>query len=497
MNSSENSFENPFGNPFGNPFATLTDLASGLASQSFSSVELTRFYLDRIARLDRSFNCFITVTADLALEQAARADTRRRSATATALTGLPIAYKDIYCTAGVRTSCGSRMLDNFIAPYDATVVARFAAAGAVMLGKTNMDEFAMGSSCETSFYGPTRNPWDSGRVPGGSSGGSAAAVAAGLTPAATGTDTGGSIRQPAALSGICGLKPTYGSVSRYGMVAFASSLDQGGPMARSVADLALLYDVMAGFDPNDSTSISMPDATKADDGDARLTIGLPREYFAALTDPDFANVYETARRVLEELGHRCVDVSLPHTAAAVPTYYVVACAEASTNLARYDGVRYGYRCEDPKDLTDLYERSRSEGFGEEVKRRILTGTYALSIGYYDAYYLKAQRVRRLIRDDFTAAFVHVDALLTPTAPGTAFPIGHINDPVQMYQQDVFTVPASLAGIPALALPCGFLHGLPIGMQLMGPHFHDRRLLRLGAAYQRETDWHRRTPTLPE
>jgi aspartyl-tRNA(Asn)/glutamyl-tRNA(Gln) amidotransferase subunit A len=484
-------------NAFENPFATLTELGSSLASQKFSSVELTRYYLDRIARLDRTFNSFITVTAERALEQAARADIRRKDGTATALTGVPIAYKDIFCTAGVRTSCGSRMLDNFIAPYDATVVARCAGAGAVMLGKTNMDEFAMGSSCETSYYGPTRNPWDVACVPGGSSGGSAAALAAGLTPAATGTDTGGSIRQPAALSGVCGLKPTYGSVSRYGMIAFASSLDQGGPMARSVADLALLYDVMAGFDPRDSTSMAAPARAAAVDPDAHLTIGLPREYFAALADPELALAYDAARRALENLGHRFVDVSLPHTAAAVPTYYVVACAEASTNLARYDGVRYGYRCVDPKDLTDLYERSRSEGFGDEVKRRILTGTYALSIGYYDAYYLKAQRVRRLIRDDFTAAFTHVDALLAPTTPGTAFPIGHINDPVQMYQQDVFTVPASLAGIPALALPCGLLRGLPIGMQLMGPHFADRRLLDLGAAYQQATDWHRRTPPLPE
>jgi aspartyl-tRNA(Asn)/glutamyl-tRNA(Gln) amidotransferase subunit A len=482
------------------PFATLTELAGELEAGRFSSVELTRHYLERIARLDSGYNSFITVTPERALAQAARADARRRAGDATVLTGLPIAHKDIFCTAGIRTSCGSRMLDNFIAPYDATVVARLDAAGTVTLGKTNMDEFAMGSSCETSFYGPTRNPWDPGRVPGGSSGGSAAALAAGLTPAATGTDTGGSIRQPAALSGICGLKPTYGSVSRYGMVAFASSLDQGGPMARSVADLRLLFDVMAGFDPKDSTS--MPDgatllsARSANDPGRPLTIGLPREYFAALRDPDLAAIYAEARRVLETLGHRIVDVSLPHTAAAVPTYYVIASAEASTNLARYDGVRYGYRCADPKDLTDLYERSRSEGFGSEVKRRILTGTYALSIGYYDAYYLQAQRVRRLIRDDFLQVFAGVDALLAPTTPDVAFPIGHISDPIEMYQQDVFTVPASLAGIPALALPCGFQRGLPVGMQLMGAHFSDVRLLGLGAAFQRETDWHRRT-ALPE
>ncbi len=474
------------------PFATLTDLKDGLSAGDFSSVELTQFLLDRIARLDIRYNSFITVTPERALAQAAAADARLRAGTAGALTGLPIAHKDIFCTRGVRTSCGSRMLDNFVAPYDATVVARLDAAGAVMLGKTNMDEFAMGSSCETSYYGAVRNPWDTTRVPGGSSGGSAAAVAAGLTPAATGTDTGGSIRQPAALSGICGLKPTYGSVSRYGMVAFASSLDQAGPLARSVADLALVFDAIAGYDAKDSTSAMRADGV-ADTVGKRLRLGLPREYLAALTDAEFAEVFDAARRELEALGHTCVEVSLPHTAAAVPTYYVVASAEASTNLARYDGVRYGHRCEAPADLTDLYERSRSEGFGREVKRRIMTGTYALSVGYFDAYYLKAQRVRRLIRDDFLAAFETVDALLTPTAPGVAFPIGGISDPVEMYQQDVFTVPASLAGIPALVLPCGFLRGLPVGMQLMGPHFGEARLLTLGADYQRVTDWHRRTP----
>ena len=480
-----------------NPFSTLTDLAEGLRSRHFSSVELARFYLDRIERLDLDYNSFITVTRDRALTQAATADTKLRTGTATPLTGLPIAHKDIFCTAGVRTSCGSKMLDTFIAPYDATAVTRLDAAGAVTLGKTNMDEFAMGSSCETSYYGPVRNPWDTSRVPGGSSGGSAAAIAAGLTPAATGTDTGGSIRQPAALSGICGLKPTYGCVSRYGMVAFASSLDQGGPMARSVADIALLIDAMAGFDARDSTSAQQGHdgnaSTAASEPSSPLRIGLPAEYLAMLTEPALARVFDEARRVLESLGHTLVEVSLPHTAAAVSTYYVVASAEASTNLARYDGVRYGHRCDAPVDLTDLYERSRSEGFGREVKRRILTGTYALSVGYFDAYYLKAQRVRRLIRDDFIAAFQTVDALLTPTTPSTAFPIGQISDPVEMYQQDVFTVPASLAGLPALALPSGFHDGLPVGMQLVGPHFSESRLIGLGAHYQRATDWHHRTP----
>ncbi len=480
-----------------NPFSTLTDLAHGLRTRQFSSVELTRFYLDRIERLDVEYNSFITVARERAHAQAAAADAKLRTKSATPLTGLPIAHKDIFCTAGVRTSCGSKMLDTFVAPYDATAVARLDAAGVVTLGKTNMDEFAMGSSCETSYYGPVRNPWDPTRVPGGSSGGSAAALAAGLTPAATGTDTGGSIRQPAAFSGICGLKPTYGCVSRFGMVAFASSLDQGGPMARSVADIALLLDAMAGFDTRDSTS-----AQKGHDGHAAeaaaspsrsLRIGLPKEYLAMLTDPALARVFEEARRKFEGLGHSMVEISLPHTRAAVATYYVIAGAEASTNLSRYDGVRYGHRCESPVDLTDLYERSRSEGFGREVKRRILTGTYALSVGYFDAYYLKAQRVRRLIRDDFVSAFESVDALLTPTTPSTAFPIGQISDPVEMYQQDVFTVPASLAGVPALALPSGFHDGLPVGMQLIGPHFSESRLIGLGADFQRATDWHSRTP----
>ena len=484
-----------------NPAATLTDLAAGLRAGDFSSVELVRYYLDRIERLDIHYNSFITVTRERALVQAAAADVSLHAGNAGPLTGLPIAHKDIFCTRGVRTTCGSRMLDNFVAPYDATAVARLVTAGMVMLGKTNMDEFAMGSSCETSFYGPVHNPWDTTRVPGGSSGGSAAAVAAGLTPAATGTDTGGSIRQPAALSGICGLKPTYGAVSRYGMVAFASSLDQGGPMARSVADIALLNEAMAGFDAKDSTSAVRDAANSRAENVAaasgrRLTIGLPKEYFAVLADTAFARVYDEARRTLEALGHRFVEVSLPHTPFAVPAYYVIASAEASTNLARYDGVRYGYRCAAPTSLTELYERSRGEGFGREVKRRILTGTYALSVGYFDAYYLKAQRVRRLIRDDFTTAFKTVDALMAPTAPGTAFPIGQISDPVEMYQQDVFTVPASLAGIPALAVPCGFHHGLPVGMQLMGAHFGEARLLELGGDFQRATNWHLRTPNLP-
>jgi aspartyl-tRNA(Asn)/glutamyl-tRNA(Gln) amidotransferase subunit A len=471
--------------------SSLRALAARLERGEVSAVELTRSCLEAIDA--STLNAFITVTPERALAQAEAADRRRRDGAATALTGIPIAHKDIFCTRGVRTSCGSRMLDRFIAPYDATVVENLDAAGVVVLGKTNMDEFAMGSSNESSWYGPVRNPWDVARVPGGSSGGSAAAVAAGLVALATGTDTGGSIRQPSAFTGICGLKPTYGRVSRFGMVAFASSLDQGGPMARSVEDLELALSFMAGFDPRDSTSAEVAVAAAATKPVTEFTIGLPREYFAALRSSALAAAYDEARRVLGRLGARFVDVSLPRTEVAVPTYYVIASAEASTNLSRYDGVRFGHRCDAPVDLADLYQRSRSEGFGREVKRRILTGTYVLSVGYYDAYYVKAQRVRRLIRDDFEAAFRSVDALLTPTCPGVAFPIGAIGDPIEMYQQDVFTVPASLAGIPALSLPCGLVDGLPIGMQLLAPHFDEATLFALGRAYQSETNWHLTRP----
>jgi aspartyl-tRNA(Asn)/glutamyl-tRNA(Gln) amidotransferase subunit A len=485
-------------------YATIMDLAQGLRSGAFSATELTRFFLERIVRHDTALNAFITCTEDLALAEAAAADARLRAGTATPLTGIPIAHKDLFCTRGVRTSCASRMLDNFVAPYDATVVERMRGAGMVMLGKTNMDEFAMGSSTENSWYGRGSNPWDRARVPGGSSGGSAVAVAAGLTPAATGTDTGGSIRQPAAFCGISGLKPTYGRVSRYGMVAFASSLDQGGPMARDVRDLALLLGAMGGFDPRDSTSAERPIEDAAFDSPAAtnwasrpLTIGLPREYFSALTDRALQTLLDDARQVLEKHDIRFADVSLPHTTAAVPVYYVIASAEASTNLSRYDGARFGYRCERPRDLADMYQRSRSEGFGAEVKRRILTGTYALSVGYYDAYYVKAQRIRRLIRDDFVHAFADIDLILAPTAPNVAFAHDQLlADPIAMYQQDIFTIPANLAGLPALALPCGFSDGLPVGMQLIGPHFAERALLEAGARYQSATDWHRRRPPLP-
>ncbi len=477
---------------------TLTEQAAALRRGDYSATELTAAYLARIDARNNALNAFVTVTAEAAIQAAAAADAALASGCAGPLAGIPIAHKDIFCTDGVRTSCASRMLDNFIAPYDATVVERLAAAGAVMLGKTNMDEFAMGSSNETSFYGPVRNPWDLDRVPGGSSGGSAAAVAAGLCSAATGTDTGGSIRQPAALTGICGLKPTYGRVSRYGMVAFASSLDQAGPMARSAADMALLLQAMAGFDPRDSTSIDRPVPDYAAALEQPLTglrVGLPAEYFNAGLDAAMGDAVRAALTELERLGAQLVDINLPHTALSVPAYYVVAPAEASSNLARYDGVRYGYRAQNPVDLTDLYKRSRSEGFGAEVKRRILVGTYVLSAGYYDAYYLKAQRVRRLIREDFLTAFGQVDVIAAPTTPQPAFRLGEKqHDPVAMYLSDIYTIAANLAGLPALSVPCGLVQGLPVGLQLIGRDFDEARLLNVAHRYQQATDWHtRRAP----
>ncbi|MEJ2130310.1 MAG: Asp-tRNA(Asn)/Glu-tRNA(Gln) amidotransferase subunit GatA [Gammaproteobacteria bacterium] len=477
---------------------TLKALTEQLARGEASSEELTRDAIARIKAHQDALNAFITVTEDAALEAAREADAARAAGRAGPLTGAPIAHKDIFCTRGVRTSCGSRMLDNFISPYDATVVARLNAAGTVMTGQNNMDEFAMGSSNETSFYEPARNPWDLQRVPGGSSGGSAAAVAAGLVPAATGTDTGGSIRQPAAFCGITGLKPTYGRVSRYGMVAFASSLDQGGPMARSAEDLALMLTAMAGFDPRDSTSVDRPldnyEAALALDPSG-VRIGLPRQYFEGIRDARITDALDTVRGELEKQGAHVQEVSLDHTRLAVPAYYVIASAECSTNLSRFDGVRYGHRCANPEDLEDLYMRSRDEGFGMEVKRRILTGTFALSVGYFDAYYLKAQQVRRLIRDDFLRAFEQVDVLLTPTTPTTAFELGEkLTDPVEMYQQDVFTTPASLAGVPAVSVPAGFVDGLPVGFQLIGPHFDEGRLLAVAHAWQSATDFHLRTPS---
>jgi aspartyl-tRNA(Asn)/glutamyl-tRNA(Gln) amidotransferase subunit A len=476
---------------------TLAELAEALRAGETSSEELTRHFLGRIHALDENLNAFISVTEDAALETARAADRTRAEGGAGPLTGLPIAHKDIFCTAGVRTSCGSRMLDNFVSPYDATVVARLKTAGVVMLGKTNMDEFAMGSSNETSWYGPVRNPWDTGRVPGGSSGGSAASVAARLVPAATGTDTGGSIRQPAALTNITGLKPTYGRVSRYGMIAFASSLDQAGTLTASAEDAAMLLGAMAGHDPRDSTSVDEPvpdytaDLDKPLDG---LRVGVVEEFFDDGLDPRNAKVVEDALDVLRGLGATVARVSLPNLSLSVPTYYVVAPAECSSNLSRYDGIRFGYRAEDPQDLADLYRRSRGEGFGAEVKRRIMTGTYVLSAGYYDAYYLKAQRVRQLIAEDFRQAFEGVDLIAGPTSPTPAFEIGSkVDDPITMYLNDIYTIGVNLAGLPGISVPCGFVDDLPVGLQLIGNHFDESRLLNAAHMFQKETDWHRRTP----
>ena len=476
---------------------TLTRLAEGLRRRSFSSVELVGELLARIEKSQPLLNAFISVTAAQALEAARAADRTLAARGGGALTGVPIAHKDIFCTAGVRTTCGSRMLDNFVAPYDATVVAKLKGAGAVVLGKTNMDEFAMGSSNETSFYGPVRNPWNPQLVPGGSSGGSAAAVAARLVPGATATDTGGSIRQPAALCGITGIKPTYGRVSRYGMVAFASSLDQGGTLTASAADAALMLREMAGFDARDSTSVEreVPDYVAAlEEPIAGLRIGLLAEFFDKGLEADNERCVREALKVFGGLGARVTQVSLPHLPLSVPVYYVVAPAECSSNLARYDGVRFGHRCEKPRDLNDLYRRSRGEGFGAEVKRRVMTGTYVLSAGYYDAYYLKAQRVRALINADFARAFEEVDVLIGPTTPTPAFPIGaKTSDPITMYLNDIYTIGANLAGLPAISVPCGFVQGLPVGLQIVGPHFSEARVLTAAHAFQRATDWHTRIP----
>ncbi|GAA5523986.1 glutamyl-tRNA(Gln) amidotransferase subunit A [Microbulbifer aestuariivivens] len=472
---------------------TIADIIKGLRERQFSSVEITRQLLARIQQLDPSYNSFISVTADRALAQAAAADARLASGDAPALCGVPIAHKDIFCTNGVRTSCGSRMLDNFVPPYDAAVIENFEQAGAVSLGKTNMDEFAMGSSNESSFYGPVKNPWDTSRVPGGSSGGSAAAVAAQLCPGATATDTGGSIRQPAALTNTTGVKPTYGRVSRWGMIAFASSLDQGGPIARTAEDAALMLSVMAGSDSRDSTNLQRPaeNFTRAlHESIAGLRIGVPKEYFGEGLNSATGDRVQAALAEYEKLGAELVDISLPHTHLAVPAYYVIAPAEASANLSRFDGVRYGHRCENPADLRDLYMRSRGEGFGEEVQRRILVGTYALSAGYYDAYYNKAQQVRRLIKQDFVQAFEKVDVIMGPTAPSPAFALGAKQaDPVSMYLEDIYTIAINLAGLPAMSLPCGTVDGLPVGLQIIGNYLDEARMLNVAHRYQQATDWH--------
>ncbi len=477
---------------------TLAELRNGLANKAFSSVELTQHFLDRISQLDKQYNSFITITAEQALAQAKAADEKRANGEAQALTGIPLGHKDIFCTEGVRTSCGSKMLDNFVPPYNATIIEKFNQTGAVSLGKTNMDEFAMGSSNESSFYGPVKNPWAPDCVPGGSSGGSAAAVAARLAPATTGTDTGGSIRQPAALCGITGLKPTYGRVSRYGMIAFASSLDQGGPMTRTAEDAALMLNVMAGFDEKDSTCIDQPvpdySANLNDDLNG-LTIGLPKEYFGEGLDPAIELAVQTAIKEYEKLGAKVKEISLPNTGLAVPCYYIIAPSEASANLSRFDGVRYGYRCDNPKDLNDLYTRTREEGFGEEVKRRILIGTYALSAGFYDAYYKKAQQIRRLIKNDFVAAFNEVDVIMGPTVPNTAFKLGEkTNDPVAMYLEDIYTIATNLAGLPGMSVPAGLVEGKPVGLQITGNYFAEAKLLNVAHQYQQVTDWHTLSPT---
>ncbi len=478
--------------------APLTELSASLAGGKVSSVELTQLFLDRIAKLDGGLNAFITVDPARALGEARAADARRAAGETGPLLGIPVAHKDIFCTQGMATTCGSKMLANFVAPYDAHVVEQFAKAGAVLLGKTNMDEFAMGSSNESSFFGPVRNPWRTSAVPGGSSGGSAAAVAARMAPVATGTDTGGSIRQPAALTGISGLKPTYGLVSRYGMIAFASSLDQGGPMGKTAADLAILLNAMTGFDARDSTSLERPKEDYARDLEAPLAgmrIGLPKEYFGDGVDADVAARVREAIRWYEGQGAKVVEITLPNTHLAVPVYYVLAPAEASSNLSRFDGVRYGHRTAEYADLYEMYCKSRAEGFGAEVKRRILVGAYVLSHGYYDAYYLQAQKIRRLIARGFTEAFTQCDLIMGPVAPSTAFEIGALSsDPVQMYLNDIFTIPASLAGLPGMSIPCGFDgRGLPVGLQVIGNYFSEARMLNAAHQYQKATDWHLRVP----
>lgn len=476
---------------------SIAEISQNLKNKVFSSVEVTQHFLDRIKKLDGNLNTFITLTEDQALAQAKEADKRLAKGDENVLCGVPIAHKDIFCTEGVRTTCGSRMLENFVPPYDATVVKNYAAAGAVTLGKTNMDEFAMGSSNETSYFGKVHNPWNHKCVPGGSSGGSAAAVAAMLAPGATATDTGGSIRQPAALCGITGLKPTYGRVSRWGMIAFASSLDQGGVMARSAQDAAILLNTIASYDAKDSTCVNEPVPNYLSqihnklDG---LKIGVPDEYFGEGLDPGTQEAVAEAIRTLEGLGARMESISLPHSSLSVPAYYVIAPAECSANLSRFDGVRYGHRCEDPKDLMDLYKRSRGEGFGEEVKRRILVGTYALSAGYYDAYYRKALQVRRLIKQDFVDAFKRVDVILGPTSPSPAFEFGSkSNDPVAMYLEDIYTIATNLAGLPGMSIPCGLVDNKPVGLQLIGNYFQEGRILNVANEFQQHTDFHTYAP----
>ena len=478
---------------------SLKEQLQGLKKGSFSSTELTSHYLERIEKYDDELNSFISITAERALIQAQNSDERYANNQAYGLDGIPLAHKDIFCTKDVLTTCGSKMLHNFVSPYSSTVYEKLDAQGMVMLGKTNMDEFAMGSSNETSYFGPVKNPWNKEYVPGGSSGGSAACVAANLTPVATATDTGGSIRQPASLCGLTGIKPTYGRVSRYGMIAFASSLDQGGVLAKSAEDAALILEAMSGYDPKDSTSLNVKHIdfqTNLNESIKNLNIGLPKEFFDAELPPYLQKSIQESVDVYKHLGANIVEISLPNINLSLPIYYIIAPAECSANLSRYDGVRYGYRCKNPKDIDDLFMRTREEGFGSEVKRRILIGTYALSAGYYDAYYLKAQKCRQLVANDFAEAFKKVDVILSPTTPGTAFKSGEkTSDPVEMYLQDIFTIPANLAGLPALSIPCGEHEGLPLGLQLVGNSLQESTLLQFAQAFQSNTDWHKKLPNI--
>ncbi|AKX54983.1 glutamyl-tRNA amidotransferase [Thiopseudomonas alkaliphila] len=476
---------------------TLAEITRALAAKEFSSTEITQHLLQRIKQLDPQLNSFITLSEDSALAQAKQADQCLAAGEQGPLLGAPLAHKDLFCTQGIKTSCASKMLDNFIAPYNATVVEKLNAAGTVSLGKLNMDEFAMGSSNETSFYGSVKNPWNLEHVPGGSSGGSAAAVAARLIPAATGSDSGGSIRQPAAFNNLTGIKPTYGRVSRWGMVAYASSFDQAGPLARTAEDCALLLTAMAGFDQRDSTSAEQPNedySAALNQPLAGLRVGLPKEFFSSELNSQIADQTLAVVEWLKQQGAEVKDISLPHVEHSVAAYYVIAPAEASTNLARFDGVRFGYRCDNPANLEDLYKRSRGEAFGAEVKRRIMVGTYVLSTGYYDAYYVKAQRLRRLIKNDLLAAFNQVDVILSPTTPNLAWKLGaKTDDPVSAYLEDIYTATANLAGVPALSMPAGFIDGLPVGVQLMAPYFQEGRLLNIAHQYQQATDWHTQAP----
>ena len=476
---------------------TLSQLKRNLEAKNLSSREITESFLKRISETNKSLNAFITITGEQAISESVKADEIIANGKAKSLTGLPFAHKDLFCTDGILTTCASKMLSNFVPPYDATVVKRLKDAGTIMIGKTNMDEFAMGSSNETSYYGNVSNPWNLELSPGGSSGGSAAAVAAGLAPAATGTDTGGSIRQPAALTGVTGIKPTYGRVSRYGMIAFASSLDQGGFFTKSSEDAALLLTEVAGLDEFDSTSSAepVPDYTASINNSIKgIKIGLIKQHFEEGLDEANKKVLEEALKALESQGAEIIEIDMPNIGLSVPTYYVVASAECSSNLSRYDGIRFGHRAENFNDLTDFYSKTRGEGFGSEVKRRIMTGTYVLSAGYYDAYYLKAQKVRQLISEDFKNAFEKVNVIAGPTTPSPAFPLGaKMDDPIEMYLNDIFTIGANLAGLPAMSIPCGFVNNLPIGLQLIGKHFGEESILQCGHQYQQITDWHKQVP----